>query len=218
MVPQTGVPIFVEHWGDNLQFYPNFALFSTLGGMSLDQDFFQVSKKKRKKRSSPKMEPFFPQIQMNSKKKVLHQKWSTFFSPNSDENQKKKKVFIKKGTLFFPEFKGRPALRRTPESNYWGDADIDHTQIIGGIQSNYWGGYSQIIGGYIPPGFGTPDHSSCYQTFTKNLDQLKHNLEVDEEASTSQSPRKLLKLSLEMFPPECMFCDKLEVKVCGKTK
>ena len=26
------VQIFVEHWrGDNLQFYPNFALFSTLG-------------------------------------------------------------------------------------------------------------------------------------------------------------------------------------------
>ena len=28
----TVVRIFVEHWGDNLQFYPNFALFSTLGG------------------------------------------------------------------------------------------------------------------------------------------------------------------------------------------
>ena len=26
------VQIFVEHWGDNLQFYPTFALFSTLGG------------------------------------------------------------------------------------------------------------------------------------------------------------------------------------------
>ena len=26
---QPGVSIFVEHWGDNLQFYPNFALFST---------------------------------------------------------------------------------------------------------------------------------------------------------------------------------------------
>ena len=39
-----GVPIFVEHLGDNLQFYPNFALFSTLGGMNLDLDFFQVSK------------------------------------------------------------------------------------------------------------------------------------------------------------------------------
>ena len=30
--------------GGNLQFYPNFALFLTLGGMNLDQDFFQVSK------------------------------------------------------------------------------------------------------------------------------------------------------------------------------
>ena len=27
-----------------------------------------------------------------------------------------------------------------------GDADVDHTQIIWGIQSNYWGRY-------IPPGF-----------------------------------------------------------------
>ena len=27
----SGVPIFVEHWGDNFQFYPNFALFLTLG-------------------------------------------------------------------------------------------------------------------------------------------------------------------------------------------
>ena len=32
---------------------------------------------------------------------------------------------------FFPEFKSRPALRCTPKSNYWGDADVDHTQIIG---------------------------------------------------------------------------------------
>ena len=44
----------------------------------------------------------------------------------------KKKVFIKNGTLVFPEFKWRPALRCTPESNYWGNADVDHTQIIGG--------------------------------------------------------------------------------------
>ena len=28
--------------GDNLQFYPKFALFSTLGGMNLDHDFFSV--------------------------------------------------------------------------------------------------------------------------------------------------------------------------------
>ena len=61
-------------------------------------------------------------------------------------------------------------------------------------------------------------HRSCYQTFTKNLDQLRHNLEVHEEASTSRSPRKFPKLSTEMFPPKCTFCDKLELKVSDKTK
>ena len=56
------VQIFVEHWGNNLQFYPNFALILTFGGMNLDQDFFQVSKlsedQKKRKRSSPEMEHF----------------------------------------------------------------------------------------------------------------------------------------------------------------
>ena len=47
--------------GDNLQFYPNFARFSTLGGMNLDHHFFQVSKLSEEQ------------------KKGLHQKWSTFF-------------------------------------------------------------------------------------------------------------------------------------------
>ena len=46
---QAGVPIFVEHWGDNLQFYPNFSIFSTLGGMNLDHDFVQVSKLKNRR-------------------------------------------------------------------------------------------------------------------------------------------------------------------------
>ena len=81
-----GVPIFAEHWGgDNLQFYPNFALFSTLGGMNLDHDFFQVSKlsEDQKKRSSQKLE--------------------RFLSPNSGEDQKKK-VFTINEALFSPEF------------------------------------------------------------------------------------------------------------------
>ena len=53
---------------------------------------------------------------------------------------------------FFPEFKWTPSLRCTPESNYWGDADVDHTQTIGGDTV-------KLLGGYIPPsppGFGTP--------------------------------------------------------------
>ena len=75
------VQIFVEHWKDNLQFYPNFALFSSLGGMNLDQDFFQESKlsEDQQKRSSPEIKPFF--------------------SPNSGEDQKKN-VFTRNGTLF----------------------------------------------------------------------------------------------------------------------
>ena len=47
--------------GNNLQFYPNFALFSTLGGMNLDHDFVQVSRLSE------------------DQKKGLHQKWNTFF-------------------------------------------------------------------------------------------------------------------------------------------
>ena len=83
--------------------------------MNDDHDFFQVSKlsEDQKKRSSPKMEHFFPRIQVKTKKKGFHQI----------------------GTLFFPEFKWRPSLRRKPESNYRGDTVIDHTQIIGGVIS-----------------------------------------------------------------------------------
>ena len=79
---QTVVPIFVEHWGDNLQFYPNFALFSTLGGINLDHDFVQVwkfSEDQKKKRSSSKIEQFFPQIQVKTKKKRSSTKIPHFF-------------------------------------------------------------------------------------------------------------------------------------------
>ena len=38
-----------------------------------------------------------------------------------------------------------------------GNADQDHTQIIGGIQSNYWGGYISPS----PPGFRHPWRQPC---------------------------------------------------------
>ena len=53
------------------------------------------------------------------------------------------------GTLFPPNSGGDPRSDAHQSQIIGGDADVDHTQIIGGIQSNYWGGY-------IPPGFGTP--------------------------------------------------------------
>ena len=100
--------------------------------MNLDHDFFRWAnwvKTKKKKGSSPKMKHVFSRIQVKTKKKGFHQEWNTFF----------------------PEFKGKPALRCRPESNYWGGWSSRH-------YSYYWGGFSQIIGGYISPilpGFGT---------------------------------------------------------------
>ena len=64
-------------------------------------------------------------------KKGLYQKWNTS-SLKSGEDQRKK-VFTKNETLFFPEFKWITSLRCTPEWKYCeGDADVDHTQTIGG--------------------------------------------------------------------------------------
>ena len=57
--------------GDNLQFYPNFALFLTLGGINLDHDFVQVWK--------------FSEDQKNAN--------GTLFSLNSGEGQKKKGLY-----------------------------------------------------------------------------------------------------------------------------
>ena len=76
------------------------------------------------------MNTFFPQIQMKTKKKGLHQKWNTFF----------------------PDFKWTPTLRCTPESNYWG-------RCRSRPYSNYWGGnivkLLKDISPPIPLGFGT---------------------------------------------------------------
>ena len=38
-----------------------------------------------------------------------------------------------------------------------GNADVDHTQIIGRIHSIYWGRYIPQFPPPTPPGFGTPD-------------------------------------------------------------
>ena len=92
--------------------------------MNLDQDFFQGSK-----------------LSEDQKKKVFTRN-RTLFSPNSGEDQKK--GLHQKWNTFFPEFKYRPALRFTPESNYWRDADEDHTQIVGGDTV-------KLLGGIYPP-------------------------------------------------------------------
>ena len=82
------------------------------------------------------MERFSPNLvkdEIKNIKKGLHQKWKAFF-PNSGKD-----------------------LRSDAHQSQiiGGDADEDHTQIIGGIQSNYWEGYIPPI----PFGFRHP----CYR-------------------------------------------------------
>ena len=179
-----GLPIFVEHWGDNLQFHPNFALFSTLGEVNLDHDFVQVSKlsEDQKKRSSPKMEHFFPQIQVKTQKKGLHRKWNTF-SPNSGEDQKKK-ILTKDGTLFSPVFKWTPTLRCTPESNYWGECRCRP-------YSNYWGGYIPRVSAPLATPYCT------VQKLLKDIAEI-NNQTLKKKNTTAQLHQKLFEKSRRM--------------------
>ena len=78
-----------------------------------------------------------------------------FFCSNSDEDRKKRSS--PKTEHFFPSnLSGhlRSTLICTPESNYWGDADVDHTQTI-------WGDTVKLLGGYIPhpPRVSAPLHT-----------------------------------------------------------
>ena len=63
------------------------------------------------------------------------------FLPNSGEGQKK--GLPQKWNTFFPKFMWTFTLRCTLQSNYWGDADVDQTQTIGGDTV-------KLLGGYIP--------------------------------------------------------------------
>ena len=113
-----------------MQFYPNFAPFSTLGGMNLNHNFFQASK-----------------LSEDQKKIGLHQKWNHFSSPNSAEDQKKRSS--PKMEHFFRGNLGSDAH----QSQIFGeDADEDHTQIIGGDTVKLLEGIYPLI----PPGFRHP--------------------------------------------------------------
>ena len=66
------------------------------------------------------MEHFFSQIQVKTKKKI----------------------FTKNGTHFSPNSSGDLRSDAHQSQIIGGDADEDHIQIIGGMQSNYWGDIS----------------------------------------------------------------------------
>ena len=113
--------------GDNLQFYPNFALFSTLGGMNLDHDFVQVRKFREDQRKKCKWNIFSPRIQVKTKKKKRSSSQIEHFFPE---------IFA----LMQTHLKYWGGCRCGPFSNYWGDT----AKLLGDISSPF------------PLGFGTP--------------------------------------------------------------
>ena len=92
--------------------------------MNFDHDFVQVWKFSKDQKTM-QMEHFFPQIQMKTKKKGLHQKWNAFF-PQIQVKAKKQRS-SSKIEHFSPNFR----------------SDIHPFKLLGG-------GYSQIIGGIYP--------------------------------------------------------------------
>ena len=76
------------------------------------------------------------------------------FSPHSVEDEKNnkniKKSLYQKWNAFFPRIQVKTcAQMHTRVKLLGGDADEDHTQIIGGNTV-------KLLGGYILPGFDTP--------------------------------------------------------------
>ena len=71
--------------------------------------------------------------------------WGWFFFRWANEVKSKKKIFTKNGTLFFPPNLSGDLRSDAHQSQIiGGEANVDHTQIIGGDTV-------KIFGGYIPP-------------------------------------------------------------------
>ena len=84
----------------------------------------------------------------DQQKKGLHQKWNPFY-PNSGEDQTKKRS-SPKNEHFFPRIQvGICAQMHTRVKILGEDADVDHTQIIGGDTV-------KLLWGIYPPGFWHP--------------------------------------------------------------
>ena len=107
----------------------------------LDED--QKKQNKIKKKSSPKIEHFFSPSLGEDQKKRFSAREEHFFSLILGEDQKKD--LQQEKNTFFPKF----TLSCTPFQIIGGDAEVNHSQTIGGIQPNYGGGYIPSI----PPGF-----------------------------------------------------------------
>ena len=65
-------------------------------------------------------------------------------------------------------------------------------------------------------------HRHCYQRFTSNLDRLDKKFEASSETHQQERPKSSRRSTSAsasiLFPPDCIFCEKKEVKVDRKTE
>ena len=118
-------------------FTPILLYFQYWGGWTSTTILFRCGNLVKTKKNK-QMEHFFPHIQVKAKKKVFIKNRTHFFP--KFRWRPKKKVFHKNETLFSPNLHAQMYTH----SNYWEGCRC-------GPFSNYWGGYSQIIGGNISP-------------------------------------------------------------------
>ena len=71
------------------------------------------------------------------------------FFQESKLSEDQKKVFTRNGTLFFPNLSTDQRSDAHQSQIIGGDADEDHTQIVGGDTV-------KLLGGYIPPRVSAP--------------------------------------------------------------
>ena len=126
---QSVMSIFVEHWGGIIcNFTSNLPYFQHWGRWTATTILLRcvnlVKTKEKNANGTLFLPDFFPELRWRPKK-IEH-----FFSPNF-----------------------RSDVIPVPIKNIAGDADVDHSQTIGGDTA-------KLLGGYIPPGFGTPDNSN----------------------------------------------------------
>ena len=116
MFEASGADLCLALGGYNLQFYPILPYFQHWGGWTSTTILFRSG----------------------NLVKIIKKANRTLFSPNSDEDQKKK-VFNKNKTLFSPNLR----------------SDVHPFKLLGGMQMwtilKLLGRYSQIIGGICPP-------------------------------------------------------------------
>ena len=90
-----------------------------------------------------KLDHYFCHLRKSSEdpslqKKDLHGKFEEFLSPKASADQKKSLKIIQRSDAEHNQVIGG------------GGGGADHSQIIGGMQANFWGDAVKFLGGYIP--------------------------------------------------------------------